>query len=77
MKEISLMSERILHLIKNLKAKHEKQVKFIRCENAGENKVLGANCKKKSLGIINEFTALRTPQQMGWWKELLPLFMVQ
>jgi transposase InsO family protein len=52
-------------LIKDFKAKHGKQVKFIRCDTAGENKILEATCKKKGLGIIFEFTAPGTPQQNG------------
>ena len=65
MKEKSQLSEKVVPLIKDLKAKHGKQVKFIRCDNAGENKILEATCKKESLGIIFEFTAPGTPQQNG------------
>ena len=65
MKEKSQLSEKVVPLIKDLKAKHGKQVKFIRCDNAGENKILEATCKKEGLGIIFEFTAPGTPQQNG------------
>ena len=37
----------------------------IRCDNAGENKVLEKESDKKELGIIFEYTALGTPQQNG------------
>ena len=44
--------EPIIDLIKALKARHEIQVKIIRCDNAGENKVLERESDKNKLGII-------------------------
>ena len=40
-------------------------MKIIRCENAGENKVLERESDKNELGIIFEYTAPGTPQQNG------------
>ena len=40
-------------------------VHHIRCDNAGENRVLESACIDKELGIVFEYTALRTPQQNG------------
>ena len=40
-------------------------MKIIRCDNAGENKVLERESDKKDLGIIFEYTAPGTPQQNG------------
>ena len=55
--------EPIIDWIKALKARHKIQVKIIRCDNAGENKVLERESDKKELGIILEYTAPGTPQQ--------------
>ena len=40
-------------------------MKIIRCDNAGENKVLERDSDKNELGIIFEYTAAGTPQQNG------------
>ena len=40
-------------------------MKSIRCDSAGENKVLERESDKKELGIIFEYTAPGTPQQNG------------
>ena len=55
----------IIDWIKALNARHEIQVKIIRCDNAGENKVLETESDKNDLGIIFEHTAPGTPQQNG------------
>ena len=57
--------EPIIDLEKALKARHEIKVKIIRCDNAGENKVLETESDKNELGIIFEYTAPGTPQQNG------------
>ena len=57
--------EPIIDWIKALKARHEIQVKIIRCDNAGENKVLERESNKNNLAIIFEYTAPGTPQQNG------------
>ena len=56
-------SSLIVDWIKALKARHEIQVKIIRCDNAGENKALETESDKNDLGIIFEYTAPGTPQQ--------------
>ena len=38
-------------------------VKFIHCNNAGENKKPEEKCNADGLGIIFEYTATGTPQQ--------------
>ena len=48
-----------------MKARHKIQVNIIRCDNAGENKVLERESDKNELGIIFEYTAPGTPQQNG------------
>ena len=40
-------------------------MKIIRCDNAGEKKVLERESDKNKLGIIFEYTAPGTPQQNG------------
>ena len=57
--------EPIIDWIKALKARHKIQVKIIRCDNAGENKVLERESDKNELGIIFEYTAPGTPPQNG------------
>ena len=57
--------EPIIDWIKALKARHEIQVKIIRYDNAGENKVLERESHKNELGIIFKYTAPVTPQQNG------------
>ena len=57
--------EPIIDWIKALKARHEIQVKMIRCDNAGENNVLQTESDKNDLGINFEYTAPGTPQQNG------------
>ena len=65
MKKKNDQVEPIIDWIKALKARHKILVKIIRCDNAGENKVLERESDKNELGIIFEYTAPRTPQQNG------------
>ena len=65
LKEKSQVSEKVGRFLKEFKGIYHKQVRYIRCDNAGENKVLEVNCKKQGLGIIFEYTAPGTPQQNG------------
>ena len=44
---------------------HGHEVKFIRCDNAGENKTAIELLQEKNGGIIQEYTAPHTPQQNG------------
>jgi hypothetical protein len=55
---------KLVKLIKELKDKG-KIVKYIRCDNAGENYKLKELCEEEELGIELEFTAPGTPQQNG------------
>ena len=57
--------EPIIDWIKALKTRHKIQVNIIRCDNAGENKVVERESDKKELGIIFEYTAPGTLQQNG------------
>ena len=42
-----------------------KRVKFLQCDNAGENKKTEEACKNEGLRITFEYTAPNTPQQNG------------
>ena len=53
----------LLGFIKNLK-ENNKKVKFIRCDNAGENVRLKKKIDDEGMDITFEFTARNTPQQM-------------
>ena len=46
-----------------LKFKYKIQVKFIHCDNAGENKKLEEKCDADGMDINFEYTATGTPQQ--------------
>ena len=65
LKEKSELAEVVLQLLLDLRFKHNRTVKFIRCDNAGENMSLQKRCDKGGLGIQFEFTAVRTPEQNG------------
>jgi hypothetical protein len=63
MKKKSEFPDLILEQVERINGK-QRMVKFIRCDNAGENlKKLQNGCAK--LGITFEFTAPNTPQQNG------------
>ena len=55
----------VIELVKELKAKYGIVVKYIRCDNAGENRALQDACRQEGLGITFEFTTPGTPQQNG------------
>jgi hypothetical protein len=40
-------------------------LKFIRCDDSGENKALFEECRSKGVGIKFEFSGPQTPQQNG------------
>ena len=62
LQEKSETSERVIDLVKHLKASNNVKVNIIRCNNAGENISLQKECKQEGLGITFQFTALYTPQ---------------
>ena len=57
--------EELIAHIKELKSKYGKVVKYIRCDNAGENILLEEWCKKEGLGIQFEYTSPNSPQFNG------------
>ena len=65
LKKENVQVEPTIDWLKALKARHEIQVKIIRCDNAVENKVLERESDKNELGIIFEYTAPGTPQKNG------------
>ena len=65
LKKKSETAAKVVELIKHLKTTLNYQVKFIRCDNAGENLKLEEACKKEGLGVTFEYTAPKTPQQNG------------
>ena len=65
LKEKSKTSKTIRDLIRMLKTKHNIEVKFIRCDNAGENKGLEKDMATEFPKVVFEFTAPGTPQQNG------------
>ena len=60
------LQHEVICLIKDLKEKYGLQVKIIKCDNAGENQTLEAQCEDQGLGIIFEYKAPGTPKQNGW-----------
>ena len=55
----------MIPFIKELAAKYFKRVKYIRCDNAGENTSLEKAAQEQGLGITFEYSAPGTPQQNG------------
>ena len=62
-------------LVEGFKDKHKIQVKFIQCDNVGENKKLEEKCDAEGLGNIFEYTAKGTPQQNVYVKRAFPTLM--
>ena len=50
-------------------------MKFICCDNPGENKKLEAKCNEDGLVIIFEYTATGTPQQNAYVERAFPMLM--
>ena len=48
------------------------QVRFICCDNAGENKKLEGKCNADGLGIVFEYTPTGTPQQNVYVERTFP-----
>ena len=61
--------------MKELKAKYGIDIKYVRLDNSGENRVLQKACSKQNLGIIFEFTAPGTPQQNSVAERKIPTLM--
>lgn len=54
----------LITLLKDIRVKTN-SLKFIRCDNSGENKSLQTLCEEEQLNIKFEFTSHKTPQQNG------------
>ena len=61
MKRMSDLSDVMLPLIDDLNGIYH-PVKYLQCDNAGENKKLEKKCQENGLGIIFEYTPLNSPQ---------------
>ena len=55
----------MLNFMKNLKSRHNIEIKKFRCDNAGENLGFEKLCQKEGAGTVFEYTAPGTPQQNG------------
>jgi len=65
LKKKSDLQTAILPFLQELRERDNKPIKFVRCDNAGENKALECACLDKALGLTFEYTAPGTPQQNG------------
>ena len=65
LKQKSEVKESFVPFVKELRHMYGVKVEHIRCDNAGENRVLEDACIEKDLGIIFDYTAHGTPQQNG------------
>ena len=61
--------------MKELKAKYGIDIKYVRLDNSGENRVLQQTCSKQNLGIIFESTAPCTLQQNSVVERKIPTLM--
>ena len=61
--------------IKGLSKKHGIEIKKIRLDNSGENKIFEKECDKQNLGVIFEFTAPGKPQQNSVVERRIPALM--
>lgn len=61
----SQVKDKMVELIKHLDRKHNYNVKYLRCDNAGENIKTEEECHKQGLGVTFEYTSPNTPQQNG------------
>ena len=55
----------MVRLLKEIKAKLNKTVKYIRCDDASENKSIEMKCKDEGIGIQFEYTGPGMPQRNG------------
>jgi hypothetical protein len=59
------VATKVIALFNKLSNEFNKNLKFIRCDNAGENISLQKQMEKLNLSVTFEFTAPNTPQQNG------------
>ncbi len=62
---MSDLKDHVIELIKELYLKYDCKVKYIRCDNAGENFSLEKACKQEGFGVFFVYIAPGTPQQNG------------
>ena len=59
------LPDEMMKIVKSINNMEGKKVKYLRCDNAGENVSFQERCKKEGLDVEFEFTAPDTPQQNG------------
>ena len=64
MKKKSDLKEKLVNFIQELKTK-KIDVKFVRCDNAGENKALEDHCNHVGINVSFKYSGPRTPQRNG------------
>jgi hypothetical protein len=73
LKKKSDQVEDVVCLLKKIISVYKKNIKFIRCDNAGENKTLEKACYDAKLGIIFEYTPPNTMGKLkGNFKHCIP-----
>jgi len=65
LKQKSEVKEKFIPFLKELRDMYGRCVHHIRCDNAGENRVLEIACIDKEYGIVFEYTVPGTPEQNG------------
>ena len=73
----SQVKDKMIELIKDLDKKQGYKVKYLRCDNAGENLKVEEECLKLGLGITMEYTSPNTPQQNGRVKRKFATYIVE
>ena len=61
----SQVKDKIVAMIKHLDQKYGYNVKYLRCDNVGENIKTEEECHNQGLGVTFEYTSPNTPQQNG------------
>jgi Reverse transcriptase (RNA-dependent DNA polymerase) len=61
----SELSEKLIPMLKTISLVSTHRIKYMRCDNSGENVKLSEQCQQQGLGIQFEFSAPGTPQQNG------------
>jgi hypothetical protein len=67
----SELSDKMIPLIKDIGTAARGRVRYIRCDNSGENNKLEEICRKETLGIEYEIQPRVLDNKTAWWNARL------